>query len=367
MRSSGQAKAASLKRLRERVVMFFHRRSDVGPLHRFASALVILSALTTGVARAEDNLSRMLAALPDESMRDVVTFSYLAPNGGFGDYTSLRHHSVTSKIVSELILSSGPSLNKTGFDILEAESVLQAGHPPDEFLVFGGPKQMTANMPSALAPRQFAETDILGTRVFSKGEDFQISFQDFDREDPFGAGVGKSQRLAMLDNMMVYAAGHSKMRRVLEGLTRADTCKTCKPWRLLVSAVMERPAKEERIVQAIGFSGVPFLGRLDQTAGNSSYTLLAVRSGAGPATLWIVDGFTDAASARNRAEKASQVLSQKLAGQLSDKSLDIAGVTSTSFDTSAGSISIVFVNFDDETKALDAMRSISGLVLNKDF
>ena len=113
-----------------------------------------------------------------------------------------------------------------GFDLDAVDAVLTvpaAGGslPTSTLRVLAGAPRLhdAAHIGDALRRRGFTQEDVGRTTVFSVGEDNQISPARRTRGDPFEAGVGQAQRIAVTPAGLLVSSETGVMRRALDTLT----------------------------------------------------------------------------------------------------------------------------------------------------
>lgn len=177
---------------------------------RHLPCLTLLAGFTAvAPAQAFDDLLRAVGALPPV-VEQPLAFTYVAPHGGFalGNGTSFGRVD-DAQLTRALVFAEKDEL--TGVDFGAVNGVLSLGVPPQTTTILFGKPGFAADAPEALLARGFMEAEDGFVRTFSHGDDYAVDMAAAREPDPFGSGLGKSQRLALGEDFLIRTAGWPEM------------------------------------------------------------------------------------------------------------------------------------------------------------
>lgn len=218
-------------------------------------ALVAGSTMATP-AQAFDDLLRAVGVLPPV-VDQPLAFTYIAPYGGFalGNGTSFGRVD-DSQLARALALGEKDAM--TGVDFGAVNGVLSLGLPPQTTTILFGEQGFAAEAPDALLARGFTESEDGFVRIFSHGEDDAVDMAAAREPDPFGSGLGKSQRLAIGEDFLVRTAGWAEMGVALQNFEEPPAYTNI--WADTILAIENEAGVEAQLEIASGWTMFAFSG-----------------------------------------------------------------------------------------------------------
>jgi hypothetical protein len=122
-----------------------------------------------------------------------------------------------------VMLKAGRKDSMTGVDFSGVHALFSAGMPPQTTDILFGTPGFAQHTPEALRRRKFETRDIDGVTVYGLGTDFELSRVRALEQDPFNAGMGVSQRIAIVDDRLILSTGWDRMTEALKGTAAPDS------------------------------------------------------------------------------------------------------------------------------------------------
>jgi len=197
------------------------------------AATVIAAAVAP--ARAFDALEKLLPAIPVTAhLSQQIIFQYV----GFPGAAPARQIDELEKTgglgqvgLDEFVLIAlrEPDGAKavTGIDFSATRGWLVSGPPPSDVTAVLGRAAFAAGAPTTLEPRGFERSTVRGVSVWSKGDDAALDLRSRVLRDPFGQGLGRAQRIAILDDTIVATSVTSLLELTLAAVRSPRLCAIC--------------------------------------------------------------------------------------------------------------------------------------------
>ena len=255
-----------------------------------AFAAVILASAPVDAA---EDLRSFLGALPDPDGPPVF-FNYFSPPGGFGaQYPTFANISDTT--LAQALVKRRPDA-LSGIDFATVMGVLTFGQPPqDTTVLFGGPG-FSDGVERALLARGFAQSSVDALPVFAAGDDYAVDLTQMGNGDPLGSDMGKAQRVALGQTMLVRTAGWPEMRAALAAMTQPADAPNL--WQATLDGISS-VSDGLPLFSVMGFTPDPAIDMQPQAA---KLSLLAIGGDASQITLLSAAPYDSEAQARTQSQ-----------------------------------------------------------------
>lgn len=228
-------------------------------MNKSLGLLVLLGAFGLAApAAAFDQLRQFIGTM---SMGSHDEFFYAAPLHGFSAESPTLLGIADDGIRTALLggeAAGATAITMTGVDFSAVTGVLTYGQPPDEISVLFGQPGFTTDAPQTLAARGFEERSVNGYQVMALAEDYALDLATARNGDPFNAGLGKSQRLAIGGDFMVRTAGWQPLEALLEQLPTRPTLDGS-AWQSMLDGIAAASGDGAHLDAAIGWPGSAFI------------------------------------------------------------------------------------------------------------
>ena len=252
----------------------------------FAAFMTICCGLVPASAQGTasfDRLAAWTALLSEDVEKLAPAFFYVAPVNGFMErpiserdlyarYIMAGHTGVTATPL--WTPHTQPDIRSlTGLDFSGAKAFMATGRgnrngsaDRHEIFAIAIPGAETKAFRSAYEARDFHLDEIAGAPVFHRGEDNTInSSLSHHRRDPFAAVAGRSQRVALVGDTVLFAPAWEPLRSTIAALTGAAECTRCLPWQAMVAA-LDAATPDTHLEQAWGWPAHPTFRTKDLAA-----------------------------------------------------------------------------------------------------
>jgi hypothetical protein len=208
-----------------------------------------------------ESLGRLLPAIPVRSLlSEPIIFQYLgfpdsSPAGQLdellksGDLGSIG----LDKYMLGALRSPAGAKAVTGIDFSVTRGVLVSGPPLLDVTAVLGRDAFAEGARTMLESRGFERSTIGGFSVWSKGRDAAIDFMSREVQDPFGHGMGRSQRIAVLDDLVVVAPTTVTLQATLVTVRLPRSCVICPTVAGMLDAARHEAGADAKLVAAAGF------------------------------------------------------------------------------------------------------------------
>lgn len=225
--------------------------------HVTAAAMAMAIALISAPnVTAFDDLLRLAPTFPT-GMDLPYVFDYTAPRGGFAPQAPTRWGPADEQIAAALMQGEAPDA-VTGVDFSAIRSVFSMGEPPSIVTVLFGPAGFAAATPAALAGRGFEKSMLEGLPVLAQGDDHAIDLANAREPDPFGEGLGKSQRILLGGDFLIRTSGWTELRATVAALAGPPSL-DANLWIAIVRGLRAASGDNAHLDIATGFSAIAFL------------------------------------------------------------------------------------------------------------
>lgn len=189
-------------------------------MNKIAPVVLAASLLGLSPTLAFDELRSVIPTVHLNTGNEVI-FNYIAPRDGFSSKTVWTGNSTSRGMT--VMLKTGRKDSMTGVDFSGVHALFSAGMPPQTTDILFGAPGFAEHAPEALRKRKFETGDIDGMTVYALGDDFELSRLRAQEQDPFNAGMGVSQRIAILEDRLILSTGWAKMEEALRGTASPDS------------------------------------------------------------------------------------------------------------------------------------------------
>ncbi|MFP4323170.1 MAG: hypothetical protein ACLFTK_12015 [Anaerolineales bacterium] len=133
-----------------------------------------------------------------------------------------------------------------GFTLPQVGQMMTWGVPPSTATVYRGEFDEDA-ISEALRARDFDAEDREGFTFFSRGEDGEIDVSQREPADPFGGDLGRSARVAVYDDLLVYSPVSALLRTITTAQANDAALADVPGWETLARALY---AKDSDVLRA---------------------------------------------------------------------------------------------------------------------
>ncbi len=346
---------------------------------RFARLAAFAGLLATPT-QAFEPLNTYLAGVPFDINQTAVIWSYTHPSDGFpAAIEAGRYLDVGEAWFYALSKPEAPRA-LTGIDFGKVTGVFQTGEPPNTVTVLQGPTGFASDAAYALAGRGFEASTESGLTAYAFGEDFKIDMARRDRDDPFGSGLGRSQRIGVGDTFVISAAAWQPFRTFAAALEKPESCSNgCDLWRAAVNAV-EAAAPHSELTAANALTLATFMAPLRVEREKPGTMGAQVMPPIG--LVVVATTQTDDASSLHltllyqnakEAELGAAIVAERLRGRLSAAEMPMdrpaiaelrTSLTPTLFDSTLATISL---DFEETASAQADYRNVMRAIMGRDF
>jgi hypothetical protein len=226
------------------------------------TTILLAGLLAIQPALAFEDLRSVTGLLPTDISLQLM-FEYDAPLGGFSRDSPTLHGPSDVTLANALVSQASPDA-ATGIDFAGVKGVLQMGVPPTTTtLIFGQPGFLEAAY-EALPTRGFEQSEIDFDTVMARGEDYAIDFNARLEPDPLGSNLGKSQRLALLGDLLISTAGWPEMETALAA--RTEPGPGTEVWAALIEGLETASGDSPHLAIASAWSVSAFVTMPDLTS-----------------------------------------------------------------------------------------------------
>jgi hypothetical protein len=179
------------------------------------ATMLATAAVSPAAADGFDALAAAAMQVPDDVLGDRtgLVFDFVSPANALR--AGVHSIGLGHPELDQALLDPDAARQRTGIDFPRLDGLLQFGQPPNRVMLLVGDALDPAAIRSALEGRGFTESQSSGVPVFAAGDDNAISIAKRDPADPFGANLGRSQRIAIADGRAVVAANWAALARAL--------------------------------------------------------------------------------------------------------------------------------------------------------
>jgi hypothetical protein len=216
-----------------------------------AGAIALISTVS---ATAFDDLLRLAPTFP-AGLDLPYVFDYTAPLGGFTPDAPTFYGPSDEQIRAALLAGEAPDA-LTGVDFSAVTAVLSIGDPPSTITVLFGLPGFADATPAALLGRDFEQSALEDVPVFSLGQDYAVDFANARQPDPFAQGMGKSQRILVLGDLLIRTAGWPELRSAVASL--AGPLPVDSLWIATIRGLRNAAGDSPHLDIASGFSAAAF-------------------------------------------------------------------------------------------------------------
>lgn len=206
-----------------------------------------------GAALADEPITRFAPIIADQS--GSLIFQYVAPLDGFTESGPMAPQVQDPALAAAL--RGGGVDPTTGIDFGSVRGVLTLGEPPNTLNVLIGEAGFAAETPNVLLDRGHEAREVAGTKVYASGEDNAQNLRD--RSNPLGGGLGKAQRVVIMEDHLAVASNWATIEDFLEPKASG----LAPVWTVTLEA-LDSLRGENQLETVVGFGAEVFLGqRLD--------------------------------------------------------------------------------------------------------
>ncbi|NMA97438.1 MAG: hypothetical protein GX970_04885 [Phyllobacteriaceae bacterium] len=206
-----------------------------------------------GAACAEEPITRFAPIIANQT--GGLIFQYVAPVDGFIESGPMAPQVQDSALAAAL--RAGGVDPTTGIDFGAVRGVLTLGEPPNTLNVLIGEAGFAAETPNVLLDRGYETREVAGTNVYASGEDNAQNLRE--RGNPLGGGLGKAQRVVILEVHLAVASNWA----TIEGFLEPRASGLAPVWTASLDA-LESLSGDNQLETVVGFGAEVFLGqRLD--------------------------------------------------------------------------------------------------------
>jgi hypothetical protein len=164
---------------------------------------------------ALDTFNRALAQIPESALNEWLVFEYLSPRA-FASRGADPNGRPANGTFAEALHDPDKARRLTGIDLFKLDAILQSGAPGGEITFLAGPTDAFQGVANALTNRGFAASTLRNLTLYSIGNEGSFgNSETLDPVDPFGRGIGRSERIAVGENELTQANGSDVLRQAL--------------------------------------------------------------------------------------------------------------------------------------------------------
>ncbi len=189
-------------------------------MNKLAPLALALSFIGLSPTLAFDELKSVISTVHLNTGNEVI-FNYIAPRDGFSPKTAWTGNSTSRGMT--VMLKAGRRDSMTGVDFSGVHALFSAGMPPQTTDILFGTPGFAQHTPEALRKRKFETRDINGITVYGLGKDLELNRMRALEQDPFNAGMGVSERIAILADRLILSTSWDRTEEALAGTTAPDS------------------------------------------------------------------------------------------------------------------------------------------------
>lgn len=214
----------------------------------------LATILFCGAACAEQPFTRFEPVIANYP--SGLIFQYVAPIDGFTASGPMAPQ--VQDFALAAALRTGQVDPITGIDFGAVRGVLTLGEANNTLTILIGEAGFAAETPTVLLDRGFEKQEMAGSYVYASGEDNVL--RPSQREDPLGRGLGRAQRIVIMENHLAVSTNWA----TIEGFLEPKASDLALVWTVMFDA-LDSLRGENQLEAAIAFGGEVFLGqRLDR-------------------------------------------------------------------------------------------------------
>jgi len=184
-------------------------------LRALALVVAVMGGLSTSPVSAFDGLERFLRTAPALD---------LAKPGALLSYARLKETMASGVVAVDIgDVANGYRFESEfrdlfGVDVAALRDQAIVGEPPNVLAFLSLDRARTGDLKAALRKRGFERTMVGANEVYASGADYSVDILKSNPADPFGGGLGVSQRFLVRDDIVIVGRGWPDIRAAAAAL-----------------------------------------------------------------------------------------------------------------------------------------------------